>query len=299
MTITASDLPFPTAYFSLIKLLYENRSPKTEWLVLIDDDTFIPSLPILVHHLNTVYDSSKETLISATSDDWNQIGAWGLIPYGGGGIFISIPLAEHLLQPEIWERCETGMGQRQGDGIVAACLYDYTSTRPIFDPLLHQMDVRDAQPHTPSAAAGLFESGRRLLTIHHWRSWFTFDVPLSAKVTRACGWECLYQRWVFPIDSMVLSNGFSIVGYPGGVQEEDLGAVEKTWEGERERYRHKWGPLREGVKVGRKVSWGLVGCEVLDTQEGRAVRQLYLRRGVQGAEGVKGMDGVLELLWIF
>lgn len=98
---------------------------------------------------------------------------------------------------------------------------------------------------------------------------------------------------------MVLSNGFSIVGYPGGVQEEDLGAVEKTWEGERERYRHKWGPLREGVKVGRKVSWGLVGCEVLDTQEGRAVRQLYLRRGVQGAEGVKGMDGVLELLWIF
>jgi hypothetical protein len=49
LTITPSDLPFPKAYFSLIKQLCDTRTPKTKWLVLIDDDMFIPSLPTLVN----------------------------------------------------------------------------------------------------------------------------------------------------------------------------------------------------------------------------------------------------------
>ena len=41
--------------------------------------------------------------------------------------------------------------------------------RPGFDLGLNQMDIR-------GSAAGLFEGGRRMLMVHHWRSWFQVDV---------------------------------------------------------------------------------------------------------------------------
>jgi len=68
------------------------------------------------------------------------------------------------------------------------------------------MDIR-AHPE------GLFESGRRMLTVHHWRTWFQVDVVRAAWVSGACGFECVFQRFVFPQQNMVLSNGFSLVEY--------------------------------------------------------------------------------------
>jgi hypothetical protein len=70
LTITSSDLPFPQAYFSIIKQLYEARSSHTKWLVMMDDDTFIPSLPYLVRHLEKNYDASEQVMVAATSDNF-------------------------------------------------------------------------------------------------------------------------------------------------------------------------------------------------------------------------------------
>lgn len=287
ISITPSEAPFPVAYFALIKLLYKARKPNTKWIVLMDDDTFIPSLPFLTHHLSIHYNCEEEVIVAALTDDSIQIDAWGLIPFGGGGIFISLPLAARLVSPEIWDRCEDGMGLSQGDGILSRCLNEYTSIRPTFDYGLNQMDIR-AHPE------GLFESGRRMLTVHHWRSWFDIDVARAGTVAKACGAECLWQRWVFPGENLVVSNGFSVVEYLDGVEGVDLGAVEQTWEGKRERFLFRVGPLREPVDKGRRVGYMLVDAEVVEG----GVRQLYHRPWVDGEEGNGGLDRVLELFWV-
>lgn len=155
---------------------------------------------------------------------------------------------------------------------------------------LHQMDING----DPS---GYFESGRRLLTIHHWKSWFSVNVPMVANVSKACGDECVLQRWQFD-DDTVLSNGYSINEYPGGIEREgvELGKVEKTWDGELWRYVHKIGPLREPVKEGVKRSLLLVEANVV---EGVGVRQVYVERAKLVEGHSVGIDRVVELLWLF
>ncbi|KAL2075022.1 hypothetical protein VTL71DRAFT_8802 [Oculimacula yallundae] len=293
LTLHTSDLPFAKSYFNLIKILYETRTPATKWLVLIDDDTFIPSLPYLVHHLNTHYGSSSEVLIAALSDSLAQIRQLGLIPFGGGGIFISVPLAASLLVPEIWSAC-LALPNDQGDQIVNECLNAYSSVRPTFDNGLQQMDIH-------GDASGYFESGRRMLTVHHWRTWYDVNVPLASNVSRVCGFECVFQRWVFD-DDFVLSNGFSVVQYTEGVKgnvDLDLEKVEMTWEGEKWNFAHHVGPLRDKVVKEKKRAARLMEATVL---EGVGVRQIYVERMKSGEDGerVEGdVDRVVELLWLF
>ncbi|CZT53364.1 uncharacterized protein RSE6_14867 [Rhynchosporium secalis] len=291
LNIHTSPFPFAKSYFNLIRTLYETRTPSTKWLILIDDDTFIPSLPYLMHHLTTQYDSSTELLIAALSDSLTQIRELGLIPFGGGGIFISVPLAASLLVPEIWDAC-VALPNDQGDQIVNECLNAHSHVRPTFDNGLQQMDIR-------GDASGYFESGRRMLTVHHWRTWYEVNVPLASNVSRACGFECVFQRWVFN-DDFVLSNGFSVAEYTEGFDEVvDLEKVEKTWDGDARNFAHHVGPLRDPVKKEEKRSARLVEASVLD---GVGVRQIYIERVKSGENGerVEGdVDRVVELLWLF
>ncbi|KAJ5038455.1 uncharacterized protein L3040_007313 [Drepanopeziza brunnea f. sp. 'multigermtubi'] len=284
MTLHMDDKPFAKAYFGLIKTLYEARAPNTQWLVLIDDDTFLPSLPYLVHHLQSSYDVSQQALVAALSDNFNQVRAYGLMPFGGGGIFISMPLAEFLVQKEVWDKCLENP-KTEGDQIVHDCLNGHSIIRPAHDAGLQQMDIHG----DPS---GYFESGRRLLTIHHWKSWYHVDIPLSINVSKACGFECLFQRWSFT-DNIVLSNGYSVVEYPSGFGGLQLSEVELTWDGEWKDYIHHMGPLRARLDREKKRSARLVESSVLD---GIGVRQIY----VDKAENMNGeMDRVVELLWLF
>jgi hypothetical protein len=289
-TIVTSKSSYAIAYFSLIKEVYDNRLPHTQWLVLIDDDTFIPSLPTLVDHLSTNYNPAKQVMVTAMSDNIDQIHEWGVQPFGGGGIFISIPLAARLTSPEIWDKCADGMGHGQGDQIISRCLNHFTDVRPKFDGGLNQMDIQGSG----DSAAGYFESGRRMLTIHHWRTWFRVDVPMGALVSKACGYEGVFQRWSFPSANMVLSNGFSIVEYPEGLDKINLAAVEMTWQGEEANFLHKIGPLRK-VLGEEKVSYKLVASEVVDKW---FVRQVYVHQGKEKQNEEREMDGVLELLWL-
>jgi hypothetical protein len=288
-TINPTTLPFSKAYFSLIKELYDSRTPNTQWIVLIDDDTFIPSLPALINRLNTAYDSTQELLISAASDNIDQIHTFGLQPFGGGGIFLSVPLAASLVQPEIWKSCMSS-SSGQGDQIVNECLQGHSPVRPIFDQGLNQMDIT-GDFYTP---AGYFESGRQMLTIHHWRSWFFVDMPAVSAVSKACGYEGVLMRWKFAGD-VVLSNGYSITEYPKGITDSELAGVEQTWPGRKEQFIHRIGPLREKLERDRKRTYGMVATAV--TEEG--MRQTYVER----AEGVSGMeageDKVVELVWLF
>jgi hypothetical protein len=142
--------------------------------------------------------------------------------------------------------------------------------------------------------AGYFESGRRMLSVHHWRSWFRVDIPAAARVARACGPEGIFQRWAFPRANLVLANGFSIAEYPAGLARLDLAAVEKTWAGDEAKFLHKIGPLRKPIGEG-KISYRLAASEVVD---GWFVRQVYVRKASARTDMPPEMDGVLELLWL-
>jgi hypothetical protein len=292
LTITVSDLDFAKSYLSIIKQLYEARSSHTQWLVMIDDDTFVPSLPYLVEHLNTRYDASKEVMVAALSDNIRQIQTFGLMPFGGGGIFISVPLAENLVKKEIWEKCmDTELNQ--GDQVVDNCLNQFSAVRPSWDLGLNQMDFH-------GDAAGYFESGRRMLTVHHWKTWFDVNVPMAGNVSKACGYECVFQRWQFD-DNWVLSNGFSFVEYTkgiGGKEGVNLEKVEPTWEDGKDIYLHHIGPMREIAKKMEKRSLLLKEAVVIPKV---GVRQIYVERAEDGEDGKSkegAMDRVVELLWL-
>ncbi|KAG0652087.1 hypothetical protein D0Z07_1440 [Hyphodiscus hymeniophilus] len=285
LNITTSSLPFVKAYFSLVKRLYDSRTANTQWLVLIDDDTFIPSLPYLISHLSNIYDSSKPQLVAAISDDFDQIRTWGMIPFGGGGIFISVPLAALLVAPGVWEKCMAS-SRNQGDGIFSDCVSIYTDVKPIFDHGLNQMDIMGS----PNAGDGYFESGRRMLTVHHWKSWFDADIPLAAKVSEVVGDEGVFMRWCFA-GGVVLSNGYSIVEYGEGIGDVDLSKVERTWDGTDGRWLHHIGPLRSKLKEDKKKSFRLIDAEMVEG----GLRQIYLHKATEGEAGV---DGVLELFWL-
>jgi len=184
--------------------------------------------------------------------------------------------------------CVTGMGKVQGDGILSHCLFQYTSTRPSFSPMLNQMDYR-------GNAIGVFESGRKLLTVHHWRSWFRVNMPKAALVGKASGNEGILQRWIFPDQNLVLNNGYTINTYPGGVDKIDFEAVEKTWDGEADRFIHHIGPLRKELNATDKLTYEL---QLAEEVEGLGVRQVYVKKISDKAKGIED-DSVLELLWLY
>ncbi|CAG8950557.1 hypothetical protein HYFRA_00002766 [Hymenoscyphus fraxineus] len=299
-TIKTSDLGFPQRYFSLVKELYEARAPQTKWLVLMDDDTFITSLPALIAHLDKHYDAEEERLVAALSDNIQQVKTFGLIPFGGGGIFISVPLAAKLTETTIWNLCME-IGLDQGDGIVAECVFRHSAVRPTFDPYFNQMDFSGS----PDEASGYFESGRRMLTIHHWRSWFDINMPAVSTVSKACGDEGVLMRWLFA-DNVVLHNGFTIAEYPQGITGKELSQVEFTWPDEPERFIQRIGPLRPAKTKEEKKT---IRMEISEIIKDVGVRQTYVERapkrtkaGLKKGEKIEesvGDDRVVELMWLF
>ncbi|KAK0111306.1 hypothetical protein ONS95_001677 [Cadophora gregata] len=303
VSIHAVEASFARRYISLIDKLYKERSANTRWLVLVDDDTFFPSLASLASHFTQNYDSDIPVIVGAMSDDLRVIEMYGMSASGGGGVFISIPLAEKLLQQRVWSKC-LALPNNEGDELLDNCLNKYTQIRPIFDHMLHQMDIYNGEGSSPEA--GYLESGRKLLSIHHWKTWYDFNVSLGAAVAVATGDEAIFQRWLFEGDT-VLSNGYSVVEYPrvgdyGGITEEELGEVEYTWnEGDPEelwRYVHMMGPLRPRKTTEKKRSARLVDAVEVVTMEGRAIRQTYMEKS-QISTAFRPRERIVELIWLF
>ncbi|KAH7333405.1 hypothetical protein BKA65DRAFT_527563 [Rhexocercosporidium sp. MPI-PUGE-AT-0058] len=236
------------------------------------------------------------------SDDLRVIELYGLSVAGGGGIFISVPLAEQLLKERIWETC-TRLLNNEGDELLDSCLNKFTPFRPTFDPSLHQMDIYNGDGSSPEA--GYIESGRKLLSIHHWKTWYEFDVSLGAAVALATGNEGIFQRWLFD-GNTVLTNGYSVVEYPqtggyGGITTQELAEVEYTWnEGDQEelwRYVHMMGPLRPRKTSEKKRSARLVDAVEVIVPEGRAIRQTYVEKAVIST-AFRPRERVVELIWL-
>ena len=297
---------FLECYFSLVKILYANRDDKTRWLGFIDDDTFVTSMTALVSALDQ-NDHTQLKYLGALSEEWWTVYLYGLIGMGGAGVFLSVPLAAILDANH--DECKRNSRMGFGDHKIYECIDRYTKTPLTTLSGLHQIDIHGDR-------SGLFESGRQLLTLHHWKEgywdergdgpdairhgrWFPMDQ--MSLVASVCD-TCFLQRWQFGHDT-ILSNGYSISLYPLGALSPTkttplrLDKMEYTWvtpmnveDSLNKGWDHYLGPLRPPLKLEEeKIPYRFFAAVRVDG----GVRQYYRHLGKDG-----DMDTVVELFWI-
>lgn len=297
---------FLERYFSLVKILYANRDENTRWLGFIDDDTFVTSLSALVSALDK-YDHTQPRYLGALSEEWWTVILYGLIGMGGAGIFLSVPLAEVVDANH--DACKKNSRMGFGDHKIYECIARYTKTPLTLLPGLYQIDIHGDR-------SGVFESGRQILSLHHWKEgywdekgegpdgirhgrWFPMDQ--MSLVTDVCD-RCYLQRWQFGTDT-ILSNGYSVSIYPKGAlsprkkKQLRLDIMEYTWvtpmkveDSYNKGWDHYLGPLRPPLKLeDEKIPYRFLAGVQVDG----GVRQYYRHLGKDG-----DMDTVVELFWI-
>lgn len=277
LIMTRSHEPYNHRYFLLIRHLAHNARDRTRWSCIIDDDTFFMSMTNLVQALSK-HDDSKPVYLGGISESVAQVGVFGLMGFGGAGVFLSRPLLTQL--DAVFDSCQTM--DLSGDQKISYCIYQNTDTRLTIEHGLHQLD-------TFGDLSGFFEAtGRELpLSVHHWKSWFDTDMTKLSAISEICGDTCLLGQWMFS-DKWILTNGYSVIQYSNKIDPDDK-AMEKTWDNHNgatfESYFHEFGPLRE--KDRKKFSYRLHDATVENGQ----VRQWYIHK-----DSSKG-DQVLELIW--
>ncbi|KAL9126768.1 MAG: hypothetical protein Q9217_004237 [Psora testacea] len=299
------ETPFELRYFSLIKVLHSHCNPLTQWAVMIDDDTFFPSMASLISTLAR-FDPTEQYYLGALSEEWWTVGIYSLMAFGGAGIFLSLPLLE-LLDAH-YKDCIKESLAATGDLRVLECVNWYTDARLTHINGLFQIDLHGDR-------SGLFESGRKILSLHHWKggwwdegnlgnirigheTWFPMDV--MHLVADICD-TCFLQRWQFEND-VVLANGYSISSYPRNAlmnfkKHQGLEKVELTWltpahiKGSRNKgFDHYIGPTRPPLKLEEdKLQYRFLDAVAVDG----GVRQYYHHFGLNG-----DLDTVVELFWI-
>ncbi len=282
-------------HFFLVRELASRATAETQWFGILDDDTFFPSLDPLSKEL-AQYDHKKQQWLGALSDDFGHVQAWGYMAYGGAGVFMSPPLVE-AIEPRI-EQCIRESTTFTGDGMLRDCIYMHTRTVLTIVHGLHQHDFRE----DPS---GFFESAPRVLSLHHWKSWYHAPVAAMARVaTRVCG-DCFLQRWRFGNDTL-FANGYSIAVYADGVLDNlDLSRVEGTWSHPTRDYDFAYGTLRPRLGKDKKKSYLLRDAGVYATgssldKDGKGkdvFRQVYVFKDEDDGEHQADVDEVVELFW--
>ena len=299
---------FAQRYFSLVNVMYAGRDEKTRWVTLIDDDTFFPSMHDLLATLSK-YDATKPQYIGSLSEDWWAVNHYGLMGFGGAGIMLSVPMAKII--DDHTDECKENLRTTAGDISVMDCIYRFSSTKLTHVPALHQVDMH-------GDLSGFYESGREMLSLHHWKegsaAGYKLEMEKMHLVADICD-SCFLQRWQFPHE-VVLSNGFSVCEYPQGhisgqkpggvlrtgldigtaVEKIDLQRVEETWADEIN-VLHSLAPVRPKLDSDAKLSYMLldsmwVNSDADNGRRGDVVRQVYFREGGEGER-----DTVMVLNW--
>lgn len=287
----------PQRYFSLIKLMYAHRDENTKWIAVIDDDTFFPSVHSLVEELDE-RDPEQQWYLGAISEEWWAVVRYGMMGFGGAGVFLSIPLAKVL--DDNYDDCKRRSGAGAGDMRIRECIYWHTQTKLTHIKGLHQIDMH-------GDLSGLYESGRLPLSLHHWKQgWWDeggygtwFPMQKMHFVADVCG-DCFLQRWQFGPD-LVLANGYSISTYATGALKEieekkQWGKPENTWLGagivegsNNPGWDHYIGPMRPILELEKeKIQYRFLDAVIADG----GVRQFYVHLGIDG-----DLDTLFELFW--
>lgn len=297
LTLIASPLDFTARYFGMVEAFTQHIKkyrPHTTWVGFSDDDTFFLSLPTIAQELK-LFDETKKHYIGSLSEASWQVDNFGHIAFGGAGVFVSKPLLDVLMK--YYDECQS-WGEQPGDQKLGQCIQRFGDTPLTLWPSLFQMDMSDP-------VDGVYESGRKIESMHHWNSWYTKDVVKMVTVAAAAGRKSVLRRWVFDQEETVnkatgesvrtfwvLTNGYSLVKYTygSGVPDDAINfdAVEKTWPEDPSGFEERLGPLRPAEDEGvTKDRWLLHEAYVI----GDNVHQLYGREEDEGRS-------LIEIVWL-
>ena len=281
---------FSEKYFSLLEIMYSNRNENTLWISFMDDDTFFPSMPALISMLSK-YDAREQYYVGGLSEEWWAVTHYGLMGFGGAGIFLSLAMTEVLHQH--YQYCKESSSASAGDIRIMECIYSLSETKLTNVRDLHQIDVH-------ADLSGIFESGHMPLSLHHWKPGAAvpqgYNLPMMHLVADVCG-DCFLQRWQFGAD-MVLTNGYSVAIYPkGDLEGVDINKMEETWdptpevEGSNNHGTdHSLGPTRRKLLLDEeKIQYILIDSVVVEG----GLKQSYLHPGING-----DIDSLLEIIWL-
>ena len=280
----------------MLELAQSKYNGQIDWYTVLDDDTFVPSVTRFASTL-AGYDHERPFYIGGISEPKADLSGIGYFAYGGAGMVFSSALVEELA-PHIPDCIKTANVNWGGDGRLAECVSKYTRTRLTYLRDLHQMDIVGDQ-------SGIYESGFKPLTLHHWRGWADIPMAKVAEVASLTGGRGLFQRFRFS-DGYVLTNGYSLVRYEalsdsfsrqqrsnhGDEDSIDFSKMEFTWDnGAMWEFDHSLGPFRDRLSSREKKSWMFVDSLTEGKAGAGPVRQLYLNK----EEGK--LPEAIELIW--
>lgn len=293
-------------YFNLVLMLFSHESSSAKkWFVLCDDDTFFTAINHVVARFNQ-YDYTKPLYIGTLSEDIAAVRTHGSQAFGGGGVFLSRPMARIIYS--VHETCRTpakikqsnsGWGP-QGDILLRKCIYENTDVRLIHLRDLWQLDLA-------GDASGFYEGGLQPYSVHHFKGGDKLHTsyPLNTtKIAYTCGEDCPYLRFI-TTDNFIISNGYSIAQYPDGI-DFNLDQLERTFHARGDdkgwNFDFTYGPQRPSLhKTGKKIAWELRESQ---NMEDGSVLQVYIRKRdderwtTKEGQPMKVLDGVIELVWI-
>lgn len=299
-----SRLEMAVRYLTLVPTLYMHPdTPKKKWLVTCDDDTFFPNMHSLIDQFNK-FDHDREMYVGTLSEDSGAVERHGSQAFGGGGVFLSVPMAKKIT--ELYDSCTTpakireadsGWGP-QGDIILRKCIYENTETRLTTVWALWQLDIL-------GHPSGFYEWGIKPLSLHHYRGggWHEARPSQVAKLALTCGEDCSFMRFQFEDDFII--SGYSIAHYPYGVTfdtDQMEGTAHAAPQDKGYNLDYKFGPQRPSLlKTGRKIAWELQESEV---RSDGSILQTYTRQKdderwvTSNGRAMSNIDGVIELVWI-
>ena len=281
-----SDKGWGERYVSLLSWLASTLEEQTQWVALIDDDTFFFDMGTLLGVLRK-YNAKDSLYVGTLSENKWNINNGGIFAIGGAGVFMSRTLIQ-AVGPHAGS-CWTNrqLEVMGGDAIVGDCVYAHTTTKLTIEHGLYQLDLH-------GDVTGFYEAVRpQPVSVHHWKSWHHHDLPTIASVSEACGKRCVLQNFRFQ-DGWQLSNGFSVVKY--GYNETELAsqhpeAMEHTWKRTiwdiDDSWRYSLEPLKPRDEG--KVQF-LVEKIIKDEQEG-TLTVYYVRR----KDGIA--NGLIRMIW--
>jgi hypothetical protein len=203
--------------------------------------------------------------------------------FGGAGSFLSPTLAREL-EPHL-ETCIVNGTIDTGDGLLRDCVYSHSRTKLTLVPGLNQHDIMGDM-------AGYYEGGPRPVSVHHWKSWYHEPMPQMASISTICG-DCFLARWRFDDDNTILTNGYSAVNYPEGINSIDFSHTEMTWDHDGHDYDFSYGPFRPHLRREQKKSYKMVDAYFSET-DGK-FHQIYVYKADPRRQ--ETMDEVLEVSW--
>lgn len=120
-------------HFFVLTQMVKESGPQTKWFALLDDDTFFPHLKPLSDALGRL-DHESDMYVGALSEDFGSVKNFGIMAYGGAGVYLSAHLARKLGALDQATECLGEAPENLGDIVLRNCVYHHSRAKLTFLP---------------------------------------------------------------------------------------------------------------------------------------------------------------------